>query len=72
MATVTLKLLGIFLDSYLLLGKMEFKLLFHDPLAKLLGCGFTYFWNFHPDDWGFMIQFDWRIFFSYEFSMEQS
>ena len=24
-----------------------------------------YFWNFHPDPWGFMIQFDLRIFFKW-------
>ena len=28
-----------------------------------LGGGFKHFLNFHPDPWGFMIQFDLRIFF---------
>ena len=27
--------------------------------------GFTYFWNFHPETWGFMIQFDGCIFFKW-------
>ena len=27
-------------------------------VRHFLGGGFEYFWNFHPDPWGFMIQFD--------------
>ena len=27
-----------------------------------LGGGFKDFWNFHPDPWGFMIQFEEHIF----------
>ena len=30
-----------------------------------MGGGFKYFWNCHPDPWGFMIQFDLRIFFKW-------
>ena len=31
----------------------------------LLGGGFKDFWNFYTDPWGFMIQFDGRIFFKW-------
>ena len=38
---------------------------FFELINSYLGGGFKYSWNFHPDPWGFMIQFDLRIFFKW-------